>query len=154
MDKRIIYQTEDGGIAVIVPSPKAGVSIEQIAAKDVPPGRTYRIVDASEIPTDRTYRNAWEPDFAEPKKVKTDMTKAREIHRNYIRQARAPKLQELDIEFMRAAEVADTAKMNSVAAKKQALRDATADPAIEAAATTEDLKRCWPADLGPNPLLK
>lgn len=60
MDKRIIYQTEDGGVAIIVPSPDCGLSIEQIAAKDVPAGKTYKIVDVSDIPTDRTFRNAWE----------------------------------------------------------------------------------------------
>lgn len=60
MDKRIIYQTEDGGVAIIVPSPDCGLTIEQIAAKDVPAGKAYKIVDVSDIPTDRTFRNAWE----------------------------------------------------------------------------------------------
>jgi hypothetical protein len=60
MDKRIIYQTEDGGVAIIVPSPDCGLSIEQIAAKDVPAGKAYKIVDVADIPTDRTFRNAWE----------------------------------------------------------------------------------------------
>ena len=60
MDKRIIYQTEDGGVAVIVPAPNCGLSIEQIAEKDVPRGKPYKIVDVSDIPTDRTFRNAWE----------------------------------------------------------------------------------------------
>ena len=59
MDKRIIYQTEDGGVAIIVPSPDCGLSIEQIAAKDVPAGKAYKIVDVADIPTDRTWRNAW-----------------------------------------------------------------------------------------------
>jgi len=58
-DKRIIYQTNDGGVAVIVPAPDCGLTIEQIAAKDVPPGTAYQIVDVSEIPADRTFRNAW-----------------------------------------------------------------------------------------------
>ena len=60
MDKRIIYQTEDGGVAIIVPSPDCGLTIEQIAAKDVPAGKAYKIVDVADIPTDRTFRNAWE----------------------------------------------------------------------------------------------
>jgi hypothetical protein len=59
MDKRIIYQTEDGGVAIIVPSPDCGLTIEQIAAKDVPAGKAYKIVDVVDIPTDRTFRNAW-----------------------------------------------------------------------------------------------
>jgi hypothetical protein len=59
-DKRIIYPTDEGGVAVIVPAPECGLTIEQIAAKDVPPGKPYQIVDVSEIPSDRTFRNAWE----------------------------------------------------------------------------------------------
>jgi hypothetical protein len=60
MDKRIIYQSDDGGVCIIVPSPDCGLTIEQIAAKDVPAGKAYKIVDAADIPTDRTFRNAWE----------------------------------------------------------------------------------------------
>jgi hypothetical protein len=60
MNKRIIYQTEDGGVAVIVPSAECGLTIEQIAQKDVPAGKAYKIVDVADIPTDRTFRNAWE----------------------------------------------------------------------------------------------
>lgn len=60
MEKRIIYKTDEGGVAVIVPAPNSGLTIEQIAAKDVPAGKQYFIVDASEIPSDRTFRNAWE----------------------------------------------------------------------------------------------
>jgi hypothetical protein len=60
MNQRIIYQTEDGGVAVIVPAPECGLTIEQIAAKDVPAGKSYKIVDVADIPEDRTFRNAWE----------------------------------------------------------------------------------------------
>jgi hypothetical protein len=59
MNKRIIYPTDNGGVAVIIPS-DCGLTIEQIAAKDVPAGKTYKIVDVSSIPSDRTFRNAWE----------------------------------------------------------------------------------------------
>lgn len=59
MSQRIIYQTDDGGVAVIIPAPDCGLTVEQIAAKDVPTGKPYRIVDVSEIPTDRSKREAW-----------------------------------------------------------------------------------------------
>ena len=59
MNKRIIYPSDDGGVAVIVPA-NCGLTIEQIAAKDVPTGKEYHIVDVADIPTDRTFRNAWE----------------------------------------------------------------------------------------------
>jgi hypothetical protein len=60
MNERIIYQNDEGGISIIVPAPECGLTIEEIAAKDVPAGKEYTIVDVSEIPSDRTFRNAWE----------------------------------------------------------------------------------------------
>jgi hypothetical protein len=60
MTQRIIYPTDDGGVSIIIPAPECGLTIEEIAAKDVPAGKTYKIVDVSDIPTDRTFRNAWE----------------------------------------------------------------------------------------------
>jgi len=59
MNQRIIYPTDDG-VAVIVPSPDCGVTIEEIAAKNVPADTPYKIVDVADIPSDRTFRNAWE----------------------------------------------------------------------------------------------
>jgi hypothetical protein len=59
MNSRIIYPTDEGGVAVIIPAPECGLTIEQIAAKDVPAGKPFKIVDVSEIPTDRTFRGAW-----------------------------------------------------------------------------------------------
>ena len=57
MNKRIIYPTDEG-VAVIVPA-DCGLTVEEIAAKDVPAGKPYQIVDVSEIPSDRTFRGAW-----------------------------------------------------------------------------------------------
>lgn len=59
MNQRIIYPTDDGGVSIIVPA-DCGLTIEEIAAKDVPEGKPYKIVDVADIPTDRTFRNAWE----------------------------------------------------------------------------------------------
>jgi len=60
--KRIIYPTDDGGVAIVIPAPEAleTMTIEEIAAKDVPSGKPFKIIDTSDIPTDRTFRNAWE----------------------------------------------------------------------------------------------
>lgn len=60
MNQRIIYPTPDGGVAVIIPAPDSGLTIEEIAVKDVPAGVEYKIIDVSEVPTDRTFRSAWE----------------------------------------------------------------------------------------------
>ena len=59
MNQRIIYPTDDG-VAVIIPAAECGLTIDEIAAKDVPAGTPYKIVDVADIPTDRTFRNAWE----------------------------------------------------------------------------------------------
>jgi hypothetical protein len=59
MNQRIIYPTDDGGVAILIPA-DCGLTIEEIAQKDVPEGKPYKIVDVSDIPTDRTFRNAWE----------------------------------------------------------------------------------------------
>lgn len=60
MDKRIIYPADEGGVAVLIPAPNSGLSIEEVARKDVPLGKPFKIVNASDIPDDRTFRNAWE----------------------------------------------------------------------------------------------
>jgi hypothetical protein len=76
--------------------------------------------------------------------VTVDMTKAREIWRNKIREARAEKLKALDVQYQRADEEGDADAKAAVVAKKKALRDAPADPAIDAATTVEELKKVWP----------
>jgi hypothetical protein len=62
MNQRIIYPNDDGGVAILIPTPEylEAHTIEELAAKDVPAGKSYKIVDVSDIPTDRTFRNAWE----------------------------------------------------------------------------------------------
>jgi hypothetical protein len=62
MTQVIIYKQDDGGVAVVVPTPEAleQIGIQAIASKDVPTGKPFKIVDASEIPSDRTFRDAWE----------------------------------------------------------------------------------------------
>lgn len=62
MTQRIIYQTDEGGVAVIIPAPEAleQYGIEAIALKDVPAGKPFKIVNTEDIPTDRTFRDAWE----------------------------------------------------------------------------------------------
>ena len=64
MEKRIIYQNDTGGVAVLTPA-DCGLTIEQIAAKDVPTGKPYKIVDVSDVPTDRQWRNEWAVDEAD-----------------------------------------------------------------------------------------
>ena len=64
MNKKIIYKNTDGSIGIIVPA-NCGLTVEQIARKNVPTGLSYKIVDVSDISSDRTFRNAWTINEAE-----------------------------------------------------------------------------------------
>lgn len=81
------------------------------------------------------FRDAWDFDGATPVLV---MSKARDVHRDRLRALRAPKLAALDVEQLRG---------RNVDAQKQALRDVTDDPAIDAANTPEELLAAIPSVL-------
>ena len=143
--KCIVYERPDGGVSIVRPVYKniregetEGVFLERIRAKDVPgDALNARVVDWADVPQDRTFRNAWLVDLT------VDMTKAREIHRDRLRAMRVPLLQALDTEYLRADERADLIAKQTIAAKKQALREVTADPAIDSAKSPDELKRMW-----------
>ena len=82
--------------------------------------------------------------------IKIDMAKAREIHKANIREARIPKLTELDVQFQRALETG--ASTTDIVAKKQALRDAPANSSITSANSEAELKAQWDTSiLGSSP---
>ena len=62
MTQRIIYPNDEGGVSIVIPTPEAleTMTIEEIAAKDVPARKEFKIVSVDDIPSDRTFRNAWE----------------------------------------------------------------------------------------------
>ena len=60
MDKRILFPSDDGGVAIIIPTESL-----DLAMKDIPAGKPYKIIDAADVPADRTFRNAWTADFSE-----------------------------------------------------------------------------------------
>ena len=64
MTQVIIYKQDNGVVAIIRPTQEAIAlyGIEAIAQKDVPAGKPYKIINASEVPTERTYRNTWTVD--------------------------------------------------------------------------------------------
>jgi hypothetical protein len=100
---------------------------------------SWRRMDRSEYPEDRTFRDAWhDPDGKG--QLAVHMPKAREIHRDRLRELRTPMLERLDIAYMYADEQGDTKAKVAIAAVKQKLRDITQHPAIEAASTPGELK--------------
>lgn len=96
---------------------------------------------SGELPGDRSFRNAWEADGAN---VAVNMVKARSIHRDRMRALRRPLLEALDVEYQKADEQGDHTKKREIAARKQILRDVTANSAIDSATTPEQLAAVWP----------
>jgi|DEB3_MinimDraft_2_1074329.scaffolds.fasta_scaffold00337_10 hypothetical protein len=80
---KIIYTNSEGGVSVIMPTGE--LSIEEVAAKDVPQSVAYEIVEDNVIPTDRTFRNAW---VANGKTIEVNLDKAKEISHSIRRQLR------------------------------------------------------------------
>jgi hypothetical protein len=62
MAQRIIYPNDEGGVSILIPTPEylEEHTIEELAAKDVPAGKPFKIVATEDIPSDRTFRDAWE----------------------------------------------------------------------------------------------
>ena len=132
MDSRIIYTTDEGTVAILIPTDECGLSIEEIAAKDVPEGKEYKIVDVSTISSDRSFRNAWVLD----NEITVDISKAKDITKNKLRVERKPLLEAQDILFMQAQESgSDT---SDIVTEKQRLRDITNQ--VDSMTTVEELK--------------
>ena len=112
----ITYPQPNGQVAVVIPTGNVNNAI-----KDVPEGVEYKIVESVDI--DNDYFNAYEFDAEAGAKVNIDKAKA--IHLDKFRAARAAKLAKLDIDFMKAVEANDEARKAAVALEKQALRDVT-----------------------------
>ena len=60
--KRIIYREDDGSVSIVIPVKNCDLTVEQIAKKDVPTGKKYKIVYVSGISSDRSFRYAWTVD--------------------------------------------------------------------------------------------
>jgi hypothetical protein len=144
---RVSIKRSDGGVSIM--NVLEGTSVEQEITKWTPEQQalvvSWRELSDDELPADRYFRSAWK----DVGKIEVDMPKARDIHRDRLREMRAPKLAALDIEYQRADEAGDAERKRAIAAQKQALRDVTADPAIDAAQTPDELKAVVPVILKP-----
>ena len=96
------------------------------------------------VPSDRHFRNAWALDGTV---ISEDLTAAKAIFADKIREARAPLLDALDTDYMKALEA--SADTTQIVADKQALRDAPT--AGDSATTIDELKAAWPSCCGTNP---
>jgi hypothetical protein len=128
----ITYPQPNGQVAIVIPTGDVNDAI-----KDVPAGVEYKIVESVEI--DNDYFNAYE--FDAELGAKVNIEKAKAIHLDKFRSARAPKLQKLDIDFMKAVEANNEVKKAAIIADKQALRDVTLTPLPDDLA---GIKATWP----------
>jgi hypothetical protein len=108
-------------------------------------------IDASTatVPSDRHFRGAWSLNGSV---ISEDMTKAKEIFKDKIREVRKPLLEAEDVTYMKALEADDSAAKTASVNAKTALRDAPAAAAIGSATTITELKAAWDVDtLGDSP---
>jgi hypothetical protein len=107
--------------------------------------------DASKVtmPKTRDFRGAW---TLEGDVMKEDLSAAKEIFRDKVKEARTPLLASEDVAFMMALENNDSKAKAASVAKKKALRDATKASAIDAASSIDELKAAWDTSvLGDSP---
>ena len=109
-------------------------------------------IDASTVsskPSDRHFRNAW---AISGKVITEDMTKAKELFKDKIREVRKPLLEAQDVAYMKALEADNSSDQTTAKNKKKALRDAPAASGISNADTITKLKAAWDTDtLGTSP---
>ena len=132
--KRIIYQNETGGVSVIIPTGE--LPIEEVAAKDVPEGVAYEIVDVDAIPSDRYFRNAWVMGDC---CIEHDLDKCKALGHDLRRQQRAEEFKPYDEMIMKQIPGTDH---TAAEAARQAIRDkyALIQDVIEGASTPEEIK--------------
>ena len=128
---RIIYQTESGGVAVIIPTESV-----ELALKDVPEGVTYEIVSEADIPSDRYFRNAWVMGDC---CVDHDIDKCKQIGHDKRRAARAEEFAPHDEVIMKQIPGADA---TAAEAARAAIRTKyeQVQTAIDAATTPDEIK--------------
>ena len=94
------------------------------------------------VPEDRSFRGAW---VLNGTVISEDVTAAKVIFKNKIREVRKPLLEAKDVELMKALET--SASTTAIATAKNALRDAPAASAINSADTITKLKEAWDTSL-------
>jgi hypothetical protein len=148
--KNIVWQKPNGEIAVTIMAPNSPETERahalSLQSRGAAPGAVLGF--NMNIPNKRTFRKAWR--FVNGK-VEVDMSFAKDLKREQLRRMRSPLMSALDVEYMRADEKGDSIGKARIASQKQALRDVTLDPAIDAARTPDELEAVIPAPLRSTP---
>ena len=132
--KRIIFQNESGGVSVIIPTGE--LSIEEVAAKDVPKNVAYEIVEDDAIPADRFFRNAW---VANGAAVEVDLDQAKSIGHDMRRTQREAEFAPFDAIIMK--QIPGNSAAEAEEARQQIrFKYALIQDVIEAAETPDEIK--------------
>ena len=132
--KRIIFQNESGGVSVIIPTGE--LPIEEVAAKDVPEGVAYEIVEDDAIPADRFFRNAW---VANGAAVDVDLDKAKDIGHDIRRTQREAEFAPFDAIIMK--QIPGNSAVEAEEARQQIrFKYALIQDVIDAAETPGEIK--------------
>tara|TARA_R110000772_G_scaffold125435_1_gene232142 strand:- start:733 stop:1179 length:447 start_codon:yes stop_codon:yes gene_type:complete len=118
--EKIIYKNDQGNLSIVMPTEEAlqHMSIYEIAKKDVPTGKNFKIINSFELPLDKTFRDAW---TIKDLKIIVNLDKAKEIWKNTIRKHRILALKKLDTELIIATE--KKLNISSILNKKEELRN-------------------------------
>lgn len=139
---KLITYPQNNGVGVIIPSDPS-LTIEEISERDVPQGLSFLITEELDVHDIYDgYLSAY--DYNEETGANVNIEKAKQIHLNKFREARTPKLQALDVQYMKALEVEDSLKASQIAIAKQELRDVTKIPLPD---TLPEIKETWPSIL-------
>lgn len=135
---KIIYTNNEGGVSVIHPTGE--LPIEEVAAKDVPQGVAYEIVEDDDIPSDRTFRAAWVMGDC---CIEHDLDKCKGIAHERRRQQRAEEFAPFDEIIMKQIPGHDATAAETA---RQAIRDkyAAIQESIDNAATVDELLEVTP----------
>ena len=131
---RIIFQNESGGVSVIIPTGE--LPIEEVAAKDVPEGIAYEIVEDDAIPSDRFFRNAW---VANGAAVDVDLDKAKDIGHDMRRTKREAEFAPFDAIIMK--QIPGNSAVEAEASRQEIrFKYALIQDVINAAETPDEIK--------------
>lgn len=138
MTQIIVFENPEDASRVFLLTPTGELSIDELIQRHVDIYKPYKIMDEGDLPQeDNIYFAAWQ---LINDNIVINLEKAKDIHRNMLRQQRTERFASLDVAFMRALEQGDTVKQQEIALQKQKLRDIPSHPAIYTVEDTTQLR--------------
>jgi hypothetical protein len=141
--QKVIYQQENGTVALVVPTGQ--YTLEQVIESAVPVGAPYLVINDEHIPDGfMDFHGAVTANFDDPINItiEVDMDKAKEIAKQSIREMRKPLFEENDIAIRDALLSGNKIHLKAAIDKRDRLRDATKK--VQALNTLDELRKVKP----------